>query len=59
MKERKFEVIKDIEEGWETTAIIGDILAIQSWGGFLTLMKDNKAVCDLGSEYGSTHCVKI
>ncbi|RRJ54962.1 hypothetical protein EHV15_35935 [Paenibacillus oralis] len=52
----RFEVIKDIPEGWEETAKIGDILTLGRWQGYTTLFKGKKAVCDAGSVYANEHC---
>ena len=59
MSMTKYRVIKDIEEGWETGAKVGDILTIENWKRDLTLMKNGKAVCDIDSRYGKEHCVLI
>ncbi|WP_240416707.1 hypothetical protein [Paenibacillus periandrae] len=55
----KFEVIKDIPDGWETTAKVGDILTLGKWEGVSTLFKGKKAVCDAESEYSKNHCKPI
>lgn len=52
----KYRVIKEIPDGWEGTAKIGDVLTEEIWEGFLTLMKRKKAICDKYSEYGQKHC---
>ncbi|MCY7679880.1 hypothetical protein MH122_13840 [Bacillus pumilus] len=57
--ENKYRVIKDIEEGWETVAVKGDILTAAKWEGDFTLMKEGKAVCDKDSEYAKEHCELI
>ncbi|MGD6876841.1 hypothetical protein [Bacillus infantis] len=57
--DKKFRVIKDIPEGWETSAAVGDILTVQNWNRDLTLMKGSKAVCDIDSEYGRNYCEEI
>lgn len=49
-------VIKDIPEGWETGAQVGDILTVAYWHGDKTLMKGDKAVCDIDSECAREHC---
>ncbi|WP_456364462.1 hypothetical protein [Priestia aryabhattai] len=55
----RYEVIKENSEGWETGAKVKDILTVANWNGDLTLMKDNKAVCDIDSEYSKKHCKPI
>lgn len=57
--ENKYRVIKDIEKGWETGAVKGDILTVAKWEGDVTLMKKGKAVCDIDSEYAKEHCELI
>ncbi|MGI6836119.1 hypothetical protein RY280_23400 [Bacillus paralicheniformis] len=57
--EKRYRVIKDIPEGWETGAKIDDILIVKPWWGELTLMKGNKAVCDVDSATCLDHCVEI
>ncbi|MFT0803252.1 hypothetical protein VSK91_19625 [Bacillus swezeyi] len=57
--EQKYRVIKDIAEGWETGAAVGDVLTVKPWQGELTLMKDDKAVCDTDSEYAKDYCEEI
>jgi hypothetical protein len=54
-----YRVIKDIPEGWETPAKIGDILVVGRWLGEDTLMKDGKAVCDMDSKNARDHCEKL
>lgn len=56
---RTFEVIKDIPEGWETYAQVGDILTVGRWEGELTLMKGKKSVCDIGSKFANEHCREV
>ncbi|MEM4992395.1 hypothetical protein WKH56_07640 [Priestia sp. SB1] len=55
----RYEVIKEIPKGWETGAKVKDILTVSKWNGDLTLMKGDKAVCDIGSEYGKDYCKPI
>ena len=57
----KFEVIKDIPEdmAWETSVKLGDVLYVGKWEGFNTLMKDGKAVCDLGSIVEKEYCREV
>lgn len=55
----RYKVIKDIPEGWETGASVGDILTVENWNSDLTLMKDKEAVCDIDSQYAKEHCVEI
>jgi hypothetical protein len=57
--EMKYRVIKDIIEGWETTAKKGEILIVGSWKGEDTLMKDGKAVCDIDSKNFKENCEEI
>ncbi|MCY7454292.1 hypothetical protein [Bacillus altitudinis] len=57
--EKKYRVIKDIDEGWEAIAVKGDILTVAKWEGVFTLMKEGKAVCDIDSEYGKEYCELI
>lgn len=59
LKNAKYKVINDIKEGWETSAKVGDVLTVSSWCGFLTLMKPDKAVCDIDSEYARKNCEEI
>lgn len=56
MIDAKFKVTKDIEEGWEVAAKAGDILTVGYWEGDKVLMKDEKAVCDVGSRYYHDNC---
>lgn len=55
----QYVVIKEIPDGWETTAKVKDILTVANWNRDLTLMKGNKAVCDIDSEYGRDYCELI
>lgn len=55
----KYKVIKDIPEGWETNASVGDILIVGRFEGYFALMKDGKAVCDTESTYHLEHCEPI
>jgi len=55
----KYRVIKDIPDGWETAAKVGDILTVGRWEGDKTLMLGNKAVCDVDSPYALEHCEPI
>jgi hypothetical protein len=57
--EMEYRVIKDIIKGWETTAKKGDILIVGSWKGIYTLMKNLKAVCDIGSKNFKENCEEI
>lgn len=63
MPEIKYEVIKDIPGGWEVGAKTGDVLTVETWRGggcsAPTLMKDGKAVCDVGSKYEKICCKLI
>lgn len=52
----KYRVIKDIPDGWEGSAKVGDILTAGRWEGFPTLYKGEKAICDTNSEYALNHC---
>lgn len=53
---RRYEVIKDIPDGWETTAKVGDILTVERWEGENALFKGKKAICDEDSPYANEHC---
>ncbi|MNW68666.1 hypothetical protein D3C74_474810 [compost metagenome] len=55
----KYRVIKDIPDGWETSAKVGDILTAGWWKGGPTLLKGKKAVCDTDSRCGNEHCEPI
>ena len=55
----KYEVIKDIPDGWETTAKVGDILVDGWFEGHHALYLGDKAVCDACSEYHEKHCKAI
>lgn len=55
----KFEVIKDIPKGWETSAKKGDILSLGLWQGEQTLFNKKLAVCDADSYYATNHCKQI
>lgn len=55
----KYRVIKDITDGWEGSAKIGDILVLGKWKGDLTLYKDDKAICDADSPYALQHCEPV
>lgn len=54
-----YRVIKDIPDGYEVRAKVGDILTEAIWDGEPTLMKNRKAVCGIGSTYEKKHCKKI
>ncbi|MUT66045.1 hypothetical protein [Paenibacillus sp. NEAU-GSW1] len=54
-----YRVIKDIDDGWEISAKIGDILHVQWWEGAPTLMKGKKAVCDKDSKLANENCELI
>lgn len=54
-----YRVIKDIPDGYEVRAKVGDILTVAIRDGEATLMKNRKAVCDIGSTYEKKHCEKI
>ncbi|MBB6672609.1 hypothetical protein [Cohnella nanjingensis] len=56
---RRYEVIKDIPSGWETSAKVGDILRLRHWEGIPTLFKNNKAVCDADSRYAIEYCKPV
>lgn len=62
---KQYTVIKDILNGLETSAQIGDILTVKKWGqkelgsNELTLMKDDKAVCDLDSKCTKECCREL
>lgn len=45
----RYVVIKDIDEGWECGAKVGDILEVRMYEGYETLFKGGKAVCDMTS----------
>ena len=52
----KYKVIKDIPDGWEGSAKVGDILTVGRWEGIPTLLKRRKAICDADSHYAINHC---
>ncbi|MWV44801.1 hypothetical protein GRF59_14365 [Paenibacillus sp. HJL G12] len=55
----KYRVIKDIPDGWEGTAQVGDILTLGRWEGDPTLYKGKNAICDADSKYALEHCELI
>ncbi|MGC6589077.1 hypothetical protein ACPV3A_29550 [Paenibacillus sp. Dod16] len=55
----KYRVIIDIQDGWEGSAKVGDILTLGKWEGDLTLYNGDKAVCDAGSPYALNHCEPV
>lgn len=57
----KFKVIKNIptKYAWEVGADVGDILHVSTWESAPTLMKEDKAVCDLGSQTEKEFCERI
>ena len=55
----KYRVIKEIQDGWETSANVGDILIRKTWEGVPTLFKGKKAVCDADSPYAINHCEAV
>jgi hypothetical protein len=54
-----YRVIKDIPNGIEVRAKVGDILTVAIWGGKPTLIKNRKAVCEIGSTYEKKYCEEI
>jgi hypothetical protein len=55
----KYRVIKDIPDGWEGSAKVGDILTVGVWEGGPTLYKGKKAICDKDSPYALNHCEPV
>ncbi|ASS66232.1 hypothetical protein [Paenibacillus sp. RUD330] len=55
----KYRVIKDIQDGWEGSAKVGDVLTRAWWQGGPTLMNGKIAICDSDSPYALTHCEEI
>lgn len=56
---KKYKVTKEIKKGWEIGVKIGDILTVQYWEGYLTLMLGDKAVCDINSKCAEDNCELI
>jgi hypothetical protein len=54
-----YKVIKRIEDGWEDTADVGDILYVENYEGRCALFKAGKAICDVGSVYETHHCERM
>lgn len=55
----KYRVIKDISDGWETSAKVGDILTVGWYEHCETLYLGDKPVCDQDSKYALEYCEKI
>lgn len=55
----KYRVVKDIPNGWEGKAVVGDILYIDRWMGEDTLFLNGDPICDLDSRYAEENCVII
>lgn len=55
----KYRVIKDIPDGWEGSAKVGDILTLGKWYGERTLYNGDKAICDVDSPYATRHCEPV
>jgi len=55
----KFKVIKDIPDGFESSAKVGDILTVGYYDTWYALFKGTKAICDIDSKYATDHCERL